>query len=87
MLELYSIGSSLTVTGVDLLMESKGLGISASNPVTNLHPLTNDEFGTRQFLYPFLAPVPEPSTLLLTFVGLLLVVAKVGRGRSQLKKA
>ena len=29
--------------------------------LTNLVPLTNDEFGTRQFLYP---QVPEPGALL-----------------------
>jgi hypothetical protein len=40
--------------GVNLLMESKGLGIAGGNPVTNLVPLTNDEFSTRQFLYPSL---------------------------------
>jgi hypothetical protein len=40
--------------GVDLLMESDGLGISTGNPVTRLVPLTNDEFAMRQFLYPSL---------------------------------
>lgn len=40
--------------GVDLLMESNGLGISAGNPVSRLVPLTNDEFAMRQFLYPSL---------------------------------
>lgn len=40
--------------GVDLLMESVGLGISAGNPVSRLNPLTNDEFAMRQFLYPSL---------------------------------
>ena len=40
--------------GVNLLMESVGLGIAAGNPVTSLVPLTSDEFGTRQFLYPSL---------------------------------
>ena len=59
--------------GVDLLMESQGLGIGATNPVDNLFPLTNDEYAGRQFLYPFIAAatepgpstsVPEPSALL-----------------------
>jgi hypothetical protein len=41
--------------GVNLLMESNGLGISSpGNPVSNLVPLTNDEFAMRQFLYPSL---------------------------------
>lgn len=40
--------------GVDLLMESVGLGISAGNPASRLVPLTNDEFAMRQFLYPSL---------------------------------
>lgn len=50
--------------GVDILMESRGVGIGASNPVTNLTPLTNDDYGTRQFLYP--TPTPGAS-----FIGLL----------------
>jgi hypothetical protein len=49
-------------SGVNILMESEGLGIAGGNPVTNLVPLTNDDYGTRQFLYPV---VPEPSTLML----------------------
>ena len=40
--------------GVDLLMESSGLGISPGNPTSSLVPLTNDEYATRQFLYPSL---------------------------------
>lgn len=68
----YSIGSASTASGVNLLMESVGLGISAANPVGNLQPLTNDEFGTRQFLYPTLA-VPEPTTTWLALGGLALL--------------
>jgi hypothetical protein len=52
-------------------MESRGLGIAAGNPVTNLTPLTNDDYGTRQFLY----PVPEPSTLLLALAALVAILA------------
>lgn len=50
--------------GVDILMESQGLGIAAGNPVTNLVPLQNDDYGGRQFLYPTLAniSIPEPAT-------------------------
>lgn len=55
-------------TGVNILMESRGLGLAAGNPVTNLTPLTNDDFGTRQFLYPF---VPEPSSFVLAALGLI----------------
>lgn len=53
--------------GVDILMESNGLGISASNPVTELVPLRNDDYGTRQFLYPY---VPEPGAWELMASGL-----------------
>ena len=58
-----------TTPGVDILMESRGLGIGATNPIGNLTPLTNDDFGTRQFLYPFVAEVPEPTSLLLLATG------------------
>jgi len=67
-LSLYSVTKAAVQTqGVDILMESDGLGISSGNPVTNLVPLTNDEYGIRQFLYPTLsvASVPEPSTVVL----------------------
>lgn len=61
-----------TSPGVDLLMESRGLGAGpgTTNPLSNLVPLTNDDYGSRQFLYPYVAPVaaPEPATLLLTTV-------------------
>src|SRR5262245_12459804 len=50
-----------TTVGVDILMESRGVGIGATNPVTNPTPLTNDDFGTRQFLYP--SVVPETGTI------------------------
>lgn len=52
-----------TTPGVNILMESNGLGIAAGNPVTNLVPLSNDDYGTRQFLYP--STVPEPTALVL----------------------
>ena len=65
-LGLFTIpGSQFAVPGVDLLMESNGLGIGPGNPLSNLFPLTNDEFGTRQFLYPSITAVPEPGSLAL----------------------
>ena len=39
--------------GVNILMESGGLGIAPGNPVSNLAPLSNDDYAGRQFLYPF----------------------------------
>jgi hypothetical protein len=63
-------GNPGTLTGgVDILMESRGLGIAAGNPVGSLTPLTNDDFGTRQFLYPSTVHVPEPGTLGLAAMG------------------
>lgn len=67
-LSLFSVTKAAVQTqGVDILMESFGLGIASGNPVTNLVPLTNDDYGMRQFLYPTLsvASVPEPSTVIL----------------------
>jgi hypothetical protein len=60
-----------TTPSVDILMESRGLGIGPTNPLTSLTPLTNDEYGTRQFLYPSLhsAIIPEPGALALFGVG------------------
>jgi hypothetical protein len=57
---------------VNILMESNGLGIAAGNPVTELVPLRNDDYGTRQFLYPML--IPEPSTLALSAAGLMALI-------------
>ncbi len=66
----------IDTVGVNILMESQGLGIhSINNPVTNLIPLQNDDYGTRQFLY----PIPEPSSAVLAVVGVLLAVAGVCR--------
>ena len=62
----------LQTPGIDILMESWGLGIGPGNPVTNLVPLMADDYGMRQFLYPELvADVPEPSTLALLALGIL----------------
>lgn len=63
-LSTYTVPSeAFAVTGVDILMESNGLGIGLSNPLSNLFPLTNDEYGMRQYLYPQLSTVPEPNAL------------------------
>jgi len=76
-LRVYTIaGSVFSTSGVNLLMESSGLGISASNPVGKLTPLTNDEFSTRQFLYPELAPVPEPAEYLMLSAGLAIIALR-----------
>ena len=58
-----------------------GLGIGPTNPVENLFPLTNDDYGTRQFLYPAVHSIPEPSTLLLVALGSLGLIAYRRRGR------
>ena len=72
-LSLFTVANGdpgIDTPGVDILMESEGLGIAPGNPVTNLVPLTNDDYGIRQFLYPSLQQVPEPLTLLLLGMGL-----------------
>jgi hypothetical protein len=82
-LSLYNIPSGVFATpGVDLLMESNGLGIGASNPLSNPNPLTNDEYGMRQFLYPSIASVPEPCQLGLAAVMLSLVAGARKRAKS-----
>ena len=64
----YTIAPQVfAVPGIDILMESNGLGVSGANPLSNLYPLSNDDYGTRQYLYP--TAVPEPSTLALALVG------------------
>jgi hypothetical protein len=51
--------------GVDILMES-----SIPGSLFGLDfPLQNDDFGTRQFLYPSTTPVPEPSVALAAAAG------------------
>ena len=70
----------LKTAGVNILMESQGLGIAVGNPVTNLIPLRNDDYGTRQFLYP--GPViPEPSTFAMLLISIVVVSGIVIRKR------
>jgi hypothetical protein len=57
--------------GVNILMESNGLGIAPGNPVTDPVPLRNDDYGTRQFLYPFVIPEPASGIVLAASVLLL----------------
>ncbi len=64
-------------SGVNILMESRGVGIAAGNPVTNLFPLANDDYGMRQFLYPSLTTVPEPGAAgLVALLGTLLAARR-----------
>ncbi len=86
-LQRYGIGDGTTqLAGIDLLMESRGLGIGATNPVTNLVPLGNDEYGTRQFLYPQLQAadndLPEPGSLALAAIALVGLRAGARRCRA-----
>ena len=81
-LALYNIGGASTTAGVDILMESRNLGISAANPLGNLSPMRNDDYGTRQFLYPYIQshPVPAPSVLALVMIGLCALCVSSRRG-------
>jgi len=74
-----------TTTNVDILMESRGVGIGPTNPVTSLVPLTNDDYGTRQFLYPSLLvqAVPEPASILSLSAGLLALCGCCRRRRQK----
>jgi hypothetical protein len=81
-LQRYTVpynSTGTTAPGVDLLMESRGLGIGPTNPESNLVPLTNDEYGTRQFLYPS-NPVPEPAAPLLVVAVAAVAIRRLRRG-------
>jgi hypothetical protein len=71
-----------TTPGVNILMESRGVGIGPGNPVANLFPLTNDDYSTRQFLYPMTA-IPEPASAVLLGTGLVFVFVVRRRYRPQ----
>jgi len=71
-LALYAVANGdpgLDTFGVDILMESFIPDALLGDAV----PLRNDDFGGRQFLYPWL--VPEPSTLVLLGLGLVSAAA------------
>jgi hypothetical protein len=69
-----------TTPGVDILMESFLTGFSQDNPLETLTPLRNDDYGTRQFLYPSTLFVPEPSTAaLLGFASAICGAGAIGR--------
>ncbi len=59
-LHLYTVANGnpgFDTPGVNILMESEGLG----GQYGNLTPLSNDDYGGRQFLYP--TTIPEPISL------------------------
>lgn len=76
--QYYTVTTShLAEPGVDLLMESWGVGIGPTNPLSNPIPLTADEYGTRQFLYPnIVREVPEPTTFILFVISWGLLMSK-----------
>lgn len=83
-LSIYNVPAAspgISTTGVNILMESRGLGIDVRNPVTNLFPLSNDDYGTRQFLYPSLTRVPEPRSLAIVAWGAAAAVIPARRRR------
>lgn len=74
-LALYTVANGNPGTdtpGVNILMESEGLG----GQFGDLTPMTNDDYGGRQFLYP---QVPEPTAL--AAASLLLLAARRRRRR------
>ncbi len=75
-LSLFTVNNGapgIDTPGVNILMESQGLG----GQFGNLTPLSNDDYGGRQFLYPF---IPEPATgAMLAVIGIVLGGARVRR--------
>lgn len=68
-LSLFTVPNDATgidADGVDILMESD----IPNTFFVNGASLQNDDFGTRQFLYPSLTSVPEPSSALLLVAGI-----------------
>ncbi|HQY89715.1 MAG TPA: PEP-CTERM sorting domain-containing protein, partial [Tepidisphaeraceae bacterium] len=76
-LQRYNVSNAaIGTSGVNILMESFGLGIAAGNPVGNLTPLSNDDYGIRQFMYPV---VPEPTSIMLIGVGAIAMMRRTRR--------
>ncbi len=65
--------TDLQTYGVDILMESNGLGIGPTNPISERFPLRNDDYAMRQFLYPVVA-VPESRCWLIVYVIQMLLI-------------
>ena len=75
-LSLFTVNNGapgIDTPGVNILMESQGLG----GQFGNLTPMSNDDYGGRQFLYPF---IPEPATAVM--LGVLGLGAAARRRRS-----
>lgn len=93
-LSTYSIPSStFGLPGIDLLMESNGVGVGPGNPLGNLFPLTNDEYGMRQYLYPSLTAIPEPGSAILfafacsAFLFRIRILGRLRRSQSDASRA
>jgi hypothetical protein len=79
-LNLYTVANGdpgIDTPGVDILMES----VLPNALLGDATPLQNDDFGGRQFLYPFVLAVPAPGALTLFVLGLAFVGYRAKRAR------
>jgi hypothetical protein len=75
-LHLYTVANAnpgFDTPGVNILMESEGLG----GQYGNLTPMSNDDYGGRQFLYP--TTIPEPACA--AWIALAIACHAIGRCR------
>ena len=78
-LSVYNVANGdpgIDTFGVNILMESQGLG----GQFGDLTPLSNDDFGGRQFLYPQFIPEPSAIAVILVLGVLPLTRRRGGRG-------